>query len=147
MICTNCGAPVAIGSTECPYCHAKIGPQSSVQSGEETTFAGSDVNEYAVENEGATEFAGTPQMPVMQPEAEETEFAPPVHAEIPTPPVRKVPREKTQARKQKPQQPQQQKKQRKHEENTAEKADKKTMLIRGVLIAVLVLLIVAAFLR
>ena len=30
---------------------------------------------------------------------------------------------------------------------TAEKADKKTMLIRGVLIAVLVLLIVAAFLR
>lgn len=146
MICTNCGAPVAIGSTECPYCHAKIGPQSSVQSGEETTFAGSDVNEYAVENEGATEFAGTPQMPVMQPEAEETEFAPPVHAEIPTPPVRKVPREKTQARKQKPQK---QKKQRKHkdEENTAEKADKKTMLIRGVLIAVLVVLIVAAFLR
>lgn len=146
MICTNCGAPVAIGSTECPYCHAKIGPQSSVQSGEETTFAGSDVNEYAVENEGATEFAGTPQMPVMQPEAEETEFAPPVHAEIPTPPVRKVPREKTQARKQKPQQ---QKKQRKHkdEENTAEKADKKTMLIRGVLVAVLVVLIVVAFLR
>ncbi|WP_296035715.1 hypothetical protein [uncultured Gemmiger sp.] len=146
MICTNCGAPVAIGSTECPYCHAKIGPQSSVQSGEETTFAGSDVNEYAVENEGATEFAGAPQMPVMQPEAEETEFAPPVHAEIPTPPVRKVPREKTQARKQKPQK---QKKQRKHkdEENTAEKADKKTMLIRGVLIAVLVVLIVAAFLR
>lgn len=146
MICTNCGAPVAIGSTECPYCHAKIGPQSSVQSGEETTFAGSDVNEYAVENEGATEFAGVPQMPVMQPEAEETEFAPPVHAEIPTPPVRKVPREKTQARKQKPQK---QKKQRKHkdEENTAEKADKKTMLIRGVLIAVLVVLIVAAFLR
>lgn len=146
MICTNCGAPVAIGSTECPYCHAKIGPQSSVQSGEETTFAGSDVNEYAVENEGATEFAGTPQMPVMQPEAEETEFAPPVHAEIPTPPVRKVPREKTQARKQKPQK---QKKHRKHkdEENTAEKADKKTMLIRGVLIAVLVVLIVAAFLR
>lgn len=146
MICTNCGAPVAIGSTECPYCHAKIGPQSSVQSGEETTFAGSDVNEYAVENEGATEFVGTPQMPVMQPEAEETEFAPPVHAEIPTPPVRKVPREKTQARKQKPQK---QKKQRKHkdEENTAEKADKKTMLIRGVLIAVLVVLIVAAFLR
>lgn len=146
MICTNCGAPVAIGSTECPYCHAKIGPQSSVQSGEETTFAGSDVNEYAVENEGATEFAGAPQMPVMQPEAEETEFAPPVHAEIPTPPVRKVPREKTQARKQKPQK---QKKQRKHkdEENTAEKADKKTMLIRGVLIAVLVMLIVAAFLR
>lgn len=146
MICTNCGAPVAIGSTECPYCHAKIGPQSSVQSEEETTFAGSDVNEYAVENEGATEFAGTPQMPVMQPEAEETEFAPPVHAEIPTPPVRKVPREKTQARKQKPQK---QKKQRKHkdEENTAEKADKKTMLIRGVLIAVLVVLIVAAFLR
>lgn len=146
MICTNCGAPVAIGSTECPYCHAKIGPQSSVQSGEETTFAGSDVNEYAVENEGATEFAGAPQMPVMQPEAEETEFAPPVHAEIPTPPVRKVPREKTQARKQKPQK---QKKQRKHkdEENTAEKADKKTMLIRGVLIAVLVVLIAAAFLR
>ena len=146
MICTNCGAPVAIGSTECPYCHAKIGPQSSVQSEEETTFAGSDVKEYAVENEGATEFAGTPQMPVMQPEAEETEFAPPVHAEIPTPPVRKVPREKTQARKQKPQK---QKKQRKHkdEENTAEKADKKTMLIRGVLIAVLVVLIVAAFLR
>lgn len=146
MICANCGAPVAIGSTECPYCHAKIGPQSSVQSGEETTFAGSDVNEYAVENEGATEFAGAPQMPVMQPEAEETEFAPPVHAEIPTPPVRKVPREKTQARKQKPQK---QKKQRKHkdEENTAEKADKKTMLIRGVLIAVLVMLIVAAFLR
>lgn len=146
MICTNCGAPVAIGSTECPYCHAKIGPQSSVQSGEETTFAGSDVNEYAVENEGATEFAGAPQMPVMQPEAEETEFAPPVHAEIPTPPVRKVPREKTQARKQKPQK---QKKQRKHkdEENTAEKADKKTMLIRGVLIAVLVVLIVTAFLR
>lgn len=146
MICTNCGAPVAIGSTECPYCHAKIGPQSSVQSGEETTFAGSDVNEYAVENEGATEFAGAPQMPVMQPEAEETEFAPPVHAEIPTPPVRKVPREKTQAHKQKPQK---QKKQRKHkdEENTAEKADKKTMLIRGVLIAVLVVLIVAAFLR
>lgn len=146
MICTNCGAPVAIGSTECPYCHAKIGPQSSVQSGEETTFAGSDVNEYPVENEGATEFAGAPQMPVMQPEAEETEFAPPVHAEIPTPPVRKVPREKTQARKQKPQK---QKKQRKHkdEENTAEKADKKTMLIRGVLIAVLVMLIVAAFLR
>lgn len=146
MICTNCGAPVAIGSTECPYCHAKIGPQSSVQSGEETTFAGSDVNEYAVENEGATEFAGAPQMPVMQPEAEETEFAPPVHAEIPMPPVRKVPREKTQARKQKPQK---QKKQRKHkdEENTAEKADKKTMLIRGVLIAVLVVLIVAAFLR
>lgn len=146
MICTNCGAPVAIGSTECPYCHAKIGPQSSVQSGEETTFAGSDVNEYAVENEGATEFAGTPQMPVMQLETEETEFAPPVHAEIPTPPVRKVPREKTQARKQKPQK---QKKQRKHkdEENTAEKADKKTMLIRGVLIAVLVVLIVAAFLR
>lgn len=146
MICTNCGAPVAIGSTECPYCHAKTGPQSSVQSGEETTFAGSDANEYAVENEGATEFAGAPQMPVMQPEAEETEFAPPVHAEIPTPPVRKVPREKTQARKQKPQK---QKKQRKHkdEENTAEKADKKTMLIRGVLIAVLVVLIVAAFLR
>ena len=146
MICTNCGAPVAIGSTECPYCHAKIGPQSSVQSGEETTFAGSDVNEYAVENEGATEFAGAPQMPVMQPEAEETEFAPPIHAEIPTPPVRKVPREKTQARKQKPQK---QKKQRKHkdEENTAEKADKKTMLIRGVLIAVLVVLIVTAFLR
>ena len=146
MICTNCGAPVAIGSTECPYCHAKIGPQSSVQSGEETTFAGSDVNEYAVENEGATEFAGAPQMPVMQPEAEETEFAPPVHAEIPTPPVRKVPREKTQARKQKPQK---QKKQRKHkdEENTEEKEDKKTMLIRGVLIAVLVVLIVAAFLR
>lgn len=146
MICTNCGAPVAIGLTECPYCHAKIGPQSSVQSGEETTFAGSDVNEYAVENEGATEFAGAPQMPVMQPEAEETEFAPPVHAEIPTPPVSKVPREKTQARKQKPQK---QKKQRKHkdEENTAEKADKKTMLIRGVLIAVLVVLIVAAFLR
>ena len=146
MICTNCGAPVAIGSTECPYCHAKIGPQSSVQSGEETTFAGSDANEYAVENEGATEFAGAPQMPVMQPEAEETEFAPPVHAEIPTPPVRKVPREKTQTRKQKPQK---QKKQRKHkdEENTAEKADKKTMLIRGVLIAVLVVLIVAAFLR
>ena len=146
MICTNCGAPVAIGSTECPYCHAKIGPQSSVQSGEETTFAGSDANEYAVENEGATEFAGAPQMPVMQPEAEETEFAPPVHAAIPTPPVRKVPREKTQTRKQKPQK---QKKQRKHkdEENTAEKADKKTMLIRGVLIAVLVVLIVAAFLR
>lgn len=146
MICTNCGAPVAIGSTECPYCHAKIGPQSSVQSGEETTFAGSDANEYAVENEGATEFAGAPQMPVMQPEAEETEFAPLVHAAIPTPPVRKVPREKTQTRKQKPQK---QKKQRKHkdEENTAEKADKKTMLIRGVLIAVLVVLIVAAFLR
>lgn len=144
MICTNCGAPMAPGETECPYCRAKIVPQSRQQGfGEETAFAENDDNEYTVENEEATEFAPPQQIPVMQPESEETEFAAPVRAEIPTPQTRKVPREKTQARKQKPQ------KQRKHkdEDNTAEKADKKTMLIRGALIAVLVVLIVVAFLR
>lgn len=76
MICTRCGAPVPTGVKVCPYCGTKAAsPVQNQFFEEETTFAGNDADEFCMDSDEKTEFAGE-NWATQEEAAGETEFAP-----------------------------------------------------------------------
>lgn len=142
MICRKCGAPIPDGRNACPYCGTSWTAVSRKNDpAEETTFAGTDTEEFFTREEEATEFA--PARNAVLPPEEETDFAP----AVPIRPHVSRPGESSPVPASKPERRKKQGAKKTTEKKQAQKKQGPNQALRLVLVAVLAVLIVLLILR